>query len=195
MQSRRYPGVVSFTDRQQSIFFGRDNDIVQLQKYIRNRKSVLLYSKSGIGKSSLLNAGVLPQMQKDFLTLNIRFFLFDENAAPVSPLERVRLAIQPLIEGVTTDELDKLVNESHNEKPLWYYFKKLQSVENRKILLVFDQFEEFFSYPPEQKVFFCRVNDKIAFGGSEYVVQDISKNELILVDQSNQKKTSLPFTP
>ena len=51
------------------------------------------------------------------------------------------------------------------------------------------------SYPPEQKVFFCRVNDKIAFGGSEYVVQDISKNELILVDQSNQKKTSLPFAP
>ena len=50
-------------------------------------------------------------------------------------------------------------------------------------------------YPPEQKVFFCHVNDKIAFGGSEYVIQDISKNELILVDQANKKKTSLPFTP
>ena len=154
MQSRRYPGVVSFTDRQQSIFFGRDNDIVQLQKYIQNRKTVLLYSKSGIGKSSLLNAGVLPQMQNDFLTLNIRFFLFDENATPISPLERVRLAIHPFIKGVVTDELDKLVNESHNEKPLWYYFKKLQSVENRKILLVFDQFEEFFSYPSEQRLKF-----------------------------------------
>ena len=108
MQNRRYPGVVSFTDRQQSIFFGRDNDIVQLQKYIRNRKSVLLYSKSGIGKSSLLNAGVLPQMQKDFLTLNIRFYFYDANTAPIPPVERVLLAIQPLIEGVTSDKLDKL---------------------------------------------------------------------------------------
>ena len=154
MHNRRYPGVVSFTDRQQSIFFGRDYDIVQLQKYIRNRKSVLLYSKSGVGKSSLLNAGVLPQMQSNFLTLNIRFYLYDENATPIPPLERIRLAIRPLIEGVTSDELDNLVNESHNEKPLWYYFKKLQSVENRKILLVFDQFEEFFSYPHEQRLKF-----------------------------------------
>ena len=153
MQIRRYPGVVSFTGRQQSIFFGRDYDINQLQKYIRNRKSVLLYSKSGVGKSSLLKAGVLPKMQTDFLTINIRFYLWDKNT-PISPLEKVRLAINPFIEGVNTDELDKLVNQSHKEKPLWYYFKQLQSVENRKILLVFDQFEEFFSYPQEQRLRF-----------------------------------------
>ncbi len=153
MSIRRYPGVVSFTAEQQSIFFGRDYDINQLQKYIRNRKSVLLYSKSGVGKSSLLKAGVLPKMQTDFLTINIRFYLWDKNT-PIHPVERVRLAIHPFIKGVNTEELDKLVNESHKEKPLWYYFKQLQSVETRKILLIFDQFEEFFSYPPEQRLKF-----------------------------------------
>ena len=50
-------------------------------------------------------------------------------------------------------------------------------------------------YALEKNVFHCHVNDKIAFGGTDYLVSDISKNELILVDQSNQKKTSLPFTP
>ncbi len=52
-----------------------------------------------------------------------------------------------------------------------------------------------FIYPPEQKVFHCRVKETIAFGGNDYLVFDISKNELVLLDQSNQKKTPLPFSP
>ena len=52
-----------------------------------------------------------------------------------------------------------------------------------------------FRYDPEKKVFHGkRVNDKVAFGGVDYAVVEISQNELILMDQSNQKKTSLPFT-
>ena len=40
-----------------------------------------------------------------------------------------------------------------------------------------------------------RVGDKDTFGGTEYVISGIDKNEVILTDQSNQKKTSLPFAP
>lgn len=53
-----------------------------------------------------------------------------------------------------------------------------------------------FRYDPERKVFHGRrVGDKIAFGGVDYTIVEISKNELMLQDQSNQKKTSLPFSP
>jgi len=53
-----------------------------------------------------------------------------------------------------------------------------------------------FRYDPEKKVFRQRrVNDRVSFGGVDYVVVDINQNEVILMDQSNQKKTSLPFTP
>jgi len=53
-----------------------------------------------------------------------------------------------------------------------------------------------FRYEPERKAFHSRrVGDRIAFGGAEYTVVDVNQNELILQDQSNQKKTSLPFVP
>jgi len=53
-----------------------------------------------------------------------------------------------------------------------------------------------FRYDPERKAFHNRrVGDKVAFGGVDYVIVEVNKNELILQDQSNQKKTSLPFVP
>lgn len=53
-----------------------------------------------------------------------------------------------------------------------------------------------FRYDPERKIFRGkRIGDKISFGGVDYVVVEVNKNELILSDQSNQKKTSLPFVP
>lgn len=53
-----------------------------------------------------------------------------------------------------------------------------------------------FRYDPEKKVFRGRRSgDKVAFGGAEYMVVEVNRNELILADLSNQKKTSLPFTP
>lgn len=70
---RRYPGVSPFTADQQKIFFGRNNDINKLKKLILIRNQILLYSKSGIGKTSLLNAGVLPILHKKFITINLRF--------------------------------------------------------------------------------------------------------------------------
>lgn len=52
------------------------------------------------------------------------------------------------------------------------------------------------SYPPEKKVFHDRrTGDRISFGGTDYVIVGIDKNEVVLADQSNQKKTSLPFKP
>jgi len=59
-----------------------------------------------------------------------------------------------------------------------------------------DGYSADFRYDPERKVFRGRrVNDKVSFGGADYTVVEINQNELILMDQSNQKKTSLPFAP
>jgi hypothetical protein len=53
-----------------------------------------------------------------------------------------------------------------------------------------------FRYDPDRRAFHHqRVGDRAAFGGVDYVVVEVNQNELILQDQSNQKKTSLPFTP
>lgn len=53
-----------------------------------------------------------------------------------------------------------------------------------------------FRYDPERKVFRARrAGDRVLFGGTDYLVEDVNSNELILTDLSNQKKTTLPFAP
>jgi len=59
-----------------------------------------------------------------------------------------------------------------------------------------DAYSADFRYDPEKKVFNGkRVGDRVSFNGADYVVVEINQNELILSDQSNQRKYSLPFTP
>ncbi len=75
MAKYRYPGAQPFSTTQEDIFFGREHDIESLYRLIRLEPLVVLYAKSGLGKSSLLNAGVVPEVLKDgkYLPVNIRF--------------------------------------------------------------------------------------------------------------------------
>jgi hypothetical protein len=51
-----------------------------------------------------------------------------------------------------------------------------------------------FRYDPEKKVFRGRrVGDRMTFYNTDYTVADINQGELVLLDQSNQKKNTLQF--
>lgn len=156
----RYPGALPFESHQQSIFFGRDKDVAGLCRLIRQEPITVLFGESGMGKSSLLNAGVIPYMEKsgEYLPLRIRFNAFDKdchNDSQISPEVRCREVIKSHKDKVSTF-LDKLIA---NEPTIWHDLKEKQiistlEVENgnqvsSKVLLIFDQFEELFTYPPE----------------------------------------------
>jgi hypothetical protein len=176
MGLRRYPGATPFSRRQANIFYGRDKDIDKLLTLIQVEKKVLLYSKSGLGKTSLLEAGVLPKLPKNYSKISIRLFAYKpeaetppeaKNAALKSekaalksetPLERVVNALKTVVNDLDTRNdtiIDQIVGNNQNDKTLWYYFKKIQIIENQQegearekiFTLVFDQFEELFSYP------------------------------------------------
>ncbi len=70
------------------------------------------------------------------------------------------------------------------------------SIANNKPFKRIDGYTADFRYDLEKRVFHGRrTGDRVSFGGVDYVVGDVNQNELILIDQSNQKKTSLPFAP
>jgi len=59
-----------------------------------------------------------------------------------------------------------------------------------------DAYSADFRYDLEKKVFNGkRVGDRLSFGGVDYLVVEVNQNDLILSDQSNQRKYSLPFAP
>ena len=72
----------------------------------------------------------------------------------------------------------------------------LATISNGKPYRRVDGYAADFRYDLEKKVFHGkRIGDKVSFGGMDYLVVEVNRGELILSDQSNQKKTSLPFAP
>ena len=64
MPSYRYPGPRPFEENYIDLFFGRNRDIKNLLTFINVEQLTVLFSKSGLGKSSLINAGIIPELRK-----------------------------------------------------------------------------------------------------------------------------------
>ena len=155
---RRYPGTPPFQEQDAHIFFGREHDTKELLRLIRLKKLVVLYGKSGLGKTSLINAGIIPAFEQSnevvaeeeegttYDTMKVRFFAWKDTDSQ-APLETLRMetvgkvARHPLFEKAGL-ELDSL----------WASFKnhQLQSETPATYVLFFDQFEELFTYPEGQ---------------------------------------------
>ncbi len=157
MAQYRYPGAQPFSTAQEHIFFGREQDMEALHRLIRLEPLVVLHAKSGLGKSSLLNAGIVPQFLKDgkYRPVNVRFNAYNPKSKEVQmPLETTREAIRTASESLNKPTfLEKLLPR---EDSLWYLLKKEQAHNGnqQQLLLLFDQFEELFTYPEEAILLF-----------------------------------------
>jgi formylglycine-generating enzyme required for sulfatase activity len=139
----RYPGVQPFSTGQSEVFYGREQDIQNFYRLIRREALVVLYGKSGLGKSSLLNAGIVPRcyQEGDFEPLVIKFGAWTEEKAE-TPLDITKAYI-----GVGTDTSPILKKILPGEDSLWRCVKNRQLNGGGRLLLIFDQFEELFTYP------------------------------------------------
>lgn len=162
---RRYPGLAPFTAEQRAIFFGRDDDIQELSELIFVERKVLLYSKSGYGKTSLLNAGVVPELSKNdfFEFIPIRFRAHTE-ASP-TPHQTFLQAVRQHADFSRNEKTATLLDTyaSGHSSNYWAIFKKNQLLKqgHKTYILLFDQFEELFTYPPAQVEEFKRLLSEI----------------------------------
>jgi tetratricopeptide (TPR) repeat protein len=66
-----YPGLPAFTEAEAAVYFGRDDDIRRMLEWARAHvvrggpKLVPILGVSGVGKSSFLQAGVLPRLKRN----------------------------------------------------------------------------------------------------------------------------------
>jgi hypothetical protein len=145
----RYPGVKPFETDEQNIFFGRSNDINTLYDLVGLEKTVLLYSKSGLGKSSLINAGLIPKLNEDkninYKHFIIRLGVYKKDNSQSPKVKTIELIKSDLIEN-------SLINFTElYENSLSFWLKMLQlNTQEQTTVLIFDQFEELFTYPDYQ---------------------------------------------
>lgn len=141
----RYPGVQPFSTEQHDTFFGRDQETAGLYRLLRGEPLVVLHGKSGYGKSSLLNAGIIPLCQDDgvFSPILIRFGAWMED------VQEMPLGASKKMLAYNSDSPTILSQLLPGDDSLWRYAKAWQIKGGGRPLLLFDQFEELFTYPEE----------------------------------------------
>ena len=139
-----WPGLAAYDEGSQRFFHGRENDSAELLRLIRLSPFVALYGKSGLGKSSMLQAGLFPDLRAErFLPVYLRL----DYTAKASPLlEQAAVRLRQEIDATRADAPPPAPGES-----LWAYLQRrdwpIWSPDNFPVtpVLVFDQFEEVFS--------------------------------------------------
>ncbi|NOT45742.1 MAG: hypothetical protein HOP14_14165 [Acidobacteria bacterium] len=146
---RRYPGLESFQDDpvDRGLFFGRDDDVYELLQLVLAERLVVLFSRSGIGKSSLINAGLMqPLRERGCFPMVVRV------SAGTSPLESLHQGLAAACQaGVAARHIDSTEPDLPLSAPpdnLWVFFKTFciwKGDDLLKPVLVLDQFEELFT--------------------------------------------------
>jgi len=137
----RYPGPRSFRDEESErrLFFGRDQAIESLTHRIRAARLVVLFGKSGLGKTSLLQAGVYPKLRDEYHYLPIPVRFNQPGINPAKTMIKAALAAG----GIRGIEVIPGVRDS-----LWAFFRTTDFWRGDALLtpvLVLDQFEEIFT--------------------------------------------------
>lgn len=135
-----WPGLGAFSETARSYFNGRDRESAALLRLVSQEQLTVLFGASGLGKTSLLQAGLFPKIRQQMLPVYVRLN-FDQVTNPL--IEQVQAALEAEVEKHGVDAPSVRSGES-----LWAYLHRsgleFWSKQNRLLipLFVFDQFEE-----------------------------------------------------
>lgn len=141
-----WPGLVAFSEDLRDYFHGRAEEAEDLLRRVDRKNLTVLFGQSGLGKSSLLQAGLFPKLRAEgYLPVPIRL---DHAPSGPSLTDQVTTAVKRAIveaggrpDAIPTKTGDLLWEFLHSRSLI------LETADGRSIrpVLVFDQFEELFA--------------------------------------------------
>ena len=150
--SSPYKGLAPYEEKDAHFFFGRDADRKIITANLRGARLTLLYGASGVGKSSVLRAGVAYHLRKmaqrnlkerDRPEIAVAVFS-DWRGDPVRGLsEAVGEAVQKALGGA---QVEPVSADLSLVSALGAWTERLDG----ELLVILDQFEEYFLYHPDE---------------------------------------------
>jgi WD40 repeat protein/energy-coupling factor transporter ATP-binding protein EcfA2 len=153
-ESRPYPGLRPFRREESVLLFGRDEQVDQLVEKLRDTRFLAVVGTSGCGKSSLVQAGLLPALESGLLVrAGSRWRM-----ATMRPVNQpLRNLAESLLEsgvvqasrGPLPDVPSLLATLRRGPLGLIEALRESPPEHGTNVLLLVDQFEEIFRYRKE----------------------------------------------
>jgi tetratricopeptide (TPR) repeat protein len=139
-------GLDSFSEETRQYFHGREEEVGELARRVQRKTLSVLFGQSGLGKTSILRAGIVPRLRKEgFCPVYVRIDYSRESPAPSQQIKQAIFRATEAL-GKWTRPGSAVPGES-----LWEFLHHRDDIlvderGNTLIpLLIFDQFEEIFT--------------------------------------------------
>jgi len=116
-----------YRETDSDLFFGRESEIDSICSKILSHRSFILYGRSGVGKSSIIHAGVIPVLKKEGKVVGV-----------------LRTFLNPVEDFI--EFINKTFLKNKQEKIQDFQALK-KEIAGKELILIFDQFEEYFLRP------------------------------------------------
>jgi hypothetical protein len=145
-ESNPWLGLASFTEETKAFFFGRDDEVAELARRVQRKLLTVLFGQSGLGKTSILSAGLVPRLRgQGYCPIYVRI---DYGRDAPEPAEQIKEAVSRTARhaGEWTQ-----VGVATKGESLWEFLHHRDDVLRDESgttlipLLIFDQFEEIFT--------------------------------------------------
>lgn len=160
-----YTGLRSFTEEESLYFKGRDNQVDQVIDLLEQNKFLMVTGASGEGKSSLIYGGLIPNARAGFFKAHYTNWIvadFRPERSPVANMakaladkfERQPATIETELRRGFSSLVDLYTNSEYytdEQDERWKLLAESERKEKRRkaanVLVLVDQFEEFFTNP------------------------------------------------
>ncbi|MDJ0736794.1 MAG: CHAT domain-containing protein [Nostocaceae cyanobacterium] len=148
-----YLGLYAFREQDTDLFFGREEFTQNLVTAVRKKPLVAVVGPSGSGKSSVVFAGLVPQLKQDTLT-NWQIISFRPGNNPIEALAK---AFTPVLSsGDENDQklatIDFALRLQKDPQALYRVIEKyVQQNPRTRLVLIADQFEELYTLTPQEQ--------------------------------------------
>ena len=139
-------GLSSYTEETRAYFHGRDDEAAELARRVQRKLLTVLFGQSGLGKTSLLRAGLVPKLRGEaYCPIYVRVDYSPESPPPADQIKQAIFKATAEA-GHWTRPGSAVAGES-----LWEFLHHrgdlLRDSSGRTVLplLIFDQFEEIFT--------------------------------------------------
>ena len=138
-----YAGLRPYSDEEQEYFFGREEDQKAIASNALTTRLTIVYGASGVGKTSVLQAGVAPLLKKEWPDVIPVVFRRWQDRAFLVALKKTIIK-ESAVELPPGDAL-----------PLDGLILQVMEVTGKMVIVILDQFEEYFLYHPENETENC----------------------------------------